>query len=670
MTRSVLSISSLLILLSCLVSGAGPASPDSVSVTGFRTPADSVALLDQLRDRVRLDRHDYQARIRLSDLLSGSRDVELRREAWKALHEAMLIDGSDPEVWIRMARLQETRGFRREARNAYQKALSMDPDRSDLWSELAQHELRRFQRYQRAEFFSRALWANKRSLSCDSDNADALRRAVRIAYISADHAAVDSFCARWESAAPESGWPDMVRGLIFAENKAWDRAWESFERGLAKFPEPLRKPFVRLNVVNPIQEDQRREAAPDTMRFFQDYWRWRDPTPADDVNERLVEHYRRMVQAELLFSLDHLGVPGWEHDPGEMIIRYGLPADWTYHRNVIRGGDKRLMASSPVGGTTIRINYGQAPPPMFFTFVDYNLTGRYITPMEPVPMDVDFFMVANPSLYEALFNMPQLDQEAELWRFVDRNGEGRIELAVALPPDWWPEQLLEQPHRLSTQLTLYDDTWAVSDGMVGSWAVFEKDNLGRLIGIFELEGSADSVVVGMETEDRRKTAHAGGWVTLPPLEMEPDTPILSDLAFLSQVAFERAEGQYGRGYGSGLPNPGHRYRIGDPVGIAFEAYHLGVDSDGSFKARLRISVGRQTRTGFFNVLLGRAGAPEAELAFDVSEPGSRLDQLLSIDIPPLDPGDYVLKVTVEDLVDGKILENSGLFRVLEEGKTR
>ncbi len=669
MTRSALTTCSLLLLLLCLLSGAGPASPESPSRSGFRTPADSLAFLDRLRHRVRFDRYDYRARVELSDFLAGSRDVELRREAWEVLREAMLIDDSDPEIWVRMARLQEIRGFRREARNAYQKALSMVPERSDLWSELAQHELRRYQRYQRGKFFSRSIWANTRSLSCDSGNPDALRRAVRLAYISADYAAVDSFCARWESAAPQDGWPDMVRGLIFAESKAWDRAWESFERGLTKFPESVRKPFLRLNVVNPAQEDRRREAAPDTMRFFQDYWRWRDPTPADDVNQRLVEHYRRMVQAELLFSLDHLGVPGWEHDPGEMIIRYGLPSGWTYQRNVIRGGDKRLTPSSPIGGTTIRVIYGQAPPPMFFTFVDYNLSGRYITPIEPVPMDVDFFVVANPALYEVLFNTPQLDQEAELWRFVDRNGEGRIELAVALPPDWWPERLLEHPHRLYSKLTMYDENWTARDGLVGSWAVFERDDLGRLIGLFELAGSLDSVVVGLETEDRGKTAHAGGWITLPPLEVEPDGAVLSDIAFLSQVTFDRPEGLYGRGYGSGLPNPGHRYRIGDPIGIAFEAYHLGVD-DGSFRIRLHISVGRETRTGFFNVLLGRAGAPEAELAFEISEPGSRLDQLLSIDIPPLSPGDYVLKVTVEDLVAGESLETSGLFRVLEEGKTR
>ena len=137
------------------------------------------------------------------------------------------------------------------------------------------------------------------------------------------------------------------------------------------------------------------------------------------------------------------------------------------------------------------------------------------------------------------------------------------------------------------------------------------------------------------------------------------------------VSFEHGGGQYRRGFGSGLPNPGHRYRVDDAIGIAFEAYDLQPDSNGEFRARIRITVARETKRGFFNVLLRRGQSPpEAELVFDVSEHGTRLNQLLSIDVPPLDPGPYIFNVEVEDLIAERSVEEFGVFFVLEEGKVR
>lgn len=643
----------------------------ATSPVAFASPADSAHLVDTLRERIRWDIHDYQARVDLGDILGGSNDIELRREAMEALTEARLIDDSDPELWIKIARLQERRGFRRESRQAYRRAVAMAPERSDVWDELGHHEFRRFQKTKQFAFYDKAVTSTDRALACDPRNISALRQAVRLAYIAGDNAAVDSLCTAWERAAPDDGWALMVRGLLYAETEAWELAMRSFEKGLARLPERLRKPFFRLGIVNPAEEKLRQAAAPDTMQYFEDYWRWRDPTPADDINERLVEHYRRMVQAELLFSLDYLDLRGWEHDPGEMIVRYGLPPGWTYRSNVVRGPEIRLMPRSPFSATSIYVAYGQTEPPMFFTFVDYNLSGRYITMINGFPSDDDFFLVATPSLYESLYEIPELSQEAELWRFVDGDGRGRLELAVALSAEDWPPILLNQPHRLASKLTVYDENWETEDASVGSWAVFETDDLGRLVGLFELSATEDSVIVGLETEDREGTAHAGAWITLPPQDAAKGGPVLSDLAFVSRVSFKGGGGQYGRGAGSALPNPGHRYRVDDAVGISFEAYGLTPDSTGTSRARIRISVARETKRGFFNVLLRRGQSPpEAELAFDVSAYGTRLNQLLSIDVPPLDPGPYVFQVEVEDLITERSVKDSGTFVVIEPGEVQ
>lgn len=668
MRRSVpLRVLLLLPALVALVPTPAPSSPFTVS--GFDSPADSVRAVEDLRRRVREDRRDKEARRDLAGILGRSRDIEERREAVKALTEAILIDDDDPDLWVMMARLQERRGFRRESRNAYHTALEMLPERADLWCELSQHEFFRYQRSKRDEYLVAAIDANRKALDEDPRNPDAIRRAIRIAFIQSDMVRVDSLCSVWETSSPGDAWPALVRGMIQTRHKSWEEAWDSFQRGLSLLGVEERKPFVRLDIVDPVEEEKRQEAKPDTTRYFEDYWRWRDPTPSDPVNPRLVEHYSRMVEAELLFALDQLHVRGWDHAPGELIVRYGIGEEWNYDRDVRRMKDYR-GSSTTFAAPSIQVRYGGKEDQLAFSFVDYNLSGRFFSPIEAFPSDADFFMVADPSLYQAPLGAKELQQDMELWRFMDGKGNGRIEVAVALPPDIWPAGALERPHRLASKFTLYDQTWDIQDSGVGSWAVFEPDPLGRLVGIFELGGSEDSVIVGLETSDREKEGRAAGYLTLPPHEVDSGL-VLSDLAFLSRVRFDEPGGIYRRGYGSGIPNPGHYYYERDPIGLAFEAYGLTVGGDGSSRARIRITVGRQTRDGWLNVLLRRGqNPPEAELVFEAGDRGSRLPQILSVDVPDLDPGSYELRVEVEDLASGERVQGSSTFVVLEEGKLR
>lgn len=647
--------------------------PDSSSasllqraLSGSIAPGDSARLVEELRHKVLFDRHDLRSRRELAGLLGRSPDIELRREAMRALAEALLIDDSDPGLWIQVARLQERRGFQRESRQALFRALESNPGRADVWDELAFHQFRRFQTTRRTVFLDEALEASRRSLSLDPDNPAALRRGLRMAYILGERHVVDSLCTRWERVDPQSGWPRLVRGMLHADAGAWTLAMDAFRSGLARLAPEERKPFLRLDLVDPEEEELRR-ASPDTLQYFADYWRWRDPTPADAENPRLVEHYRRMMQAELLFALDGLGIHGWNHAPGQMIVRYGLPEGWSYRDDVVRVDEFRVSTAG-LGAPSIRVRYGQVPPPLVLTFVDYNLNGRYFNPVGSFPSDLDFFFASIPSLYESLLGIPELDQSVEVWRFVDDRGKGRIQVGVALSPDTWSKDLLVHPYQLASRLTLYDLRWEVTDASVASWAGFREDPLGRLVGSFQLDGMPDSLILGLETEDRGKQAHAGTMTGLPP-RRETDVPILSDIAFLSSVDFTATGGLYDWGPGSGIPNPGHLYRPGDDVGLAFEAYRLEQDADGNHKARLSISVGRQTRSGFLNVLLHRGQSPpEAELVFDATGPGARIRQLLTVDLPSLDPGRYVLRLRVRDLVASRSTEREASFVIVGPGK--
>jgi len=101
------------------------------------------------------------------------------------------------------------------------------------------------------------------------------------------------------------------------------------------------------------------------------------------------------------------------------------------------------------------------------------------------------------------------------------------------------------------------------------------------------------------------------------------------------------------------------------VGIAFEAYGLAAGGNGGATARIRISVSRETRAGLLRVILGEGGRGASELVFEATEPGrTTLYQVLSLEIPALEPGNYVLRAQVEDLGSGRLAERSGSFRIV------
>jgi len=62
------------------------------------------------------------------------------------------------------------------------------------------------------------------------------------------------------------------------------------------------------------------------MKFLRQFWKKLDPTPGTDINERLIEHLRRMRHSDDVFS-GRAGQLGSETAMGRVYIQYGAPDD-------------------------------------------------------------------------------------------------------------------------------------------------------------------------------------------------------------------------------------------------------------------------------------------------------------------------------------------------------
>ena len=68
-------------------------------------------------------------------------------------------------------------------------------------------------------------------------------------------------------------------------------------------------------------------------RFLKVFWKRIDPTPSTDINEKLIEHIRRMRYADNNFSGSHRQ-EGYDSDKGRVYVKYGPPSDREYRSAV------------------------------------------------------------------------------------------------------------------------------------------------------------------------------------------------------------------------------------------------------------------------------------------------------------------------------------------------
>ena len=75
------------------------------------------------------------------------------------------------------------------------------------------------------------------------------------------------------------------------------------------------------------------------------FWIERDPTPATPVNERLIEHWRRVAHARRAFVYNH-GSPYRTDDRGTFHVKYGAPDDITRGHASVSGQERRTYGVS------------------------------------------------------------------------------------------------------------------------------------------------------------------------------------------------------------------------------------------------------------------------------------------------------------------------------------
>ncbi len=326
-----------------------------LGVTHYETGDDKEAA-KQLRIAIRHDRRNPDGHLAL-----GRAYMRLKNrmvDARKSFKEALKFDPENPEVhyYLGISYMAQSKRdpaaplYVLQARRSLSRAAAANPLHPDAYYQLGLSYENPSRDYKKAlALFSRQLYIKP-------THRDALYHLEKCSYLLMQYQqGIDLLMQLVE--VHGDGVPDYVHTLmnkleatmLQSQNK-FTEANQAYEDYLAKVEPKERTHYTNLAYVaseEGYQQYAEMESEEDKAAFQRRFWASRDPKPATAVNERLVEHYRRVMHAREYYAK---GQQPWDRR-GAIYIRYGEPDDLQHF--IMQTGENSMKNYQPTGNARI-----------------------------------------------------------------------------------------------------------------------------------------------------------------------------------------------------------------------------------------------------------------------------------------------------------------------------
>lgn len=149
------------------------------------------------------------------------------------------------------------------------------------------------------------------------------RQLMKIYALKGEYAAAREMLDDMYASFPEDPSTWLYLGLAQAYGSDPQGAASSFETALQYMDSEEKTVFETLSLLLLPQEEEFYEEDPVT--YASRFWTSKDPRYLTPWNERKIEHYARLVYADLLYGSEALELRGWDTERGHILVRYGPP---------------------------------------------------------------------------------------------------------------------------------------------------------------------------------------------------------------------------------------------------------------------------------------------------------------------------------------------------------
>jgi len=425
----------------------------------------------------------------------------------------------------------------------------------------------------------------------------------------------------------EAWWCHALRGYTLHIWTQYVDAERAFEEALALMPPDVRESWTTPRYVFTRDAVEAFEDVPDAERDreWAMLWRLSDPLFLFEGNDRLTEHYARLVLARNQRDAAHPQGDRLQEDEAEAMIRYGMNIGYSRTQNQAR----------TFGGLqdTRRVIGHHHPRSRGYLFPE-----RFMEAPAEIPPESWITAPREARTWYAPPYAPDLEPlETQVARF-RRGDDMRVVGAyrpVPLRAGEAPVFGSALPSTATAALFLVPEDGGAMRSVRGEDAE----------GVLVLDAPAGRYVSSLEVADveERRAWRARQGVVQRPLAI--GAVDVSDLLILRPGAplpetLEEA-----------VPHvrPGVRLFAGERFPVAWEVYGLGI------RERVRVTVGfSRGRPGFLGRVGDFLGLIETErnvdITFDETSPDDRMQAVfrsIELELPDLDPGEYTLHLQLE-----------------------
>ena len=193
--------------------------------------------------------------------------------------------------------------------------------------------------------YAKAILHLTKALEADPMRRDVYDYLMRVYALKEDYPRAMSTLQNMYAFFPEDASFWFYLGLVHYRTGQSDAASKSFETALKYTGDKVRYAFENLDLFLPPEEKAAYQEDP--IAYASRFWTSKDPRFLTPYNERKLEHYARLVYADLLYGAPRIDLRGWETQRGQILVRYGVPVSDV----VVSGGFEAILRHLSVSRT-------------------------------------------------------------------------------------------------------------------------------------------------------------------------------------------------------------------------------------------------------------------------------------------------------------------------------
>lgn len=580
----------------------------------------------------------------------------------ESINRAIMLEPENPRNYVEKGLTLVARRFLGEAEDALNRATEIDPYHFEAWYQLG--ELEKYQ-YMKLmcfpEHLKKSIKYYKKAYKFNKRDEDTLFNLAFLHMFRSMFRTSRKFAYKTISAAPDNPRNHLLLGSIFVHFKKFDEAEKSFNKAFSMMSDEDRMPYEDISLLHTsdLRELYLTSSPAKKIDWIKNFWIEQDPTPSSEINERRLEHYRRVFIASETLTNKRLALKGGETDRGKAMIKFGLPTKKYYD-----------LSGSLTGGWIVwEYHLGQQSFRLFFH--DEFLNGNFHFPISDYYGTISVDIMDNIAQgYEYPVRFKPLPLRAEAAIFRGSYERTRLEFSVGLPTSAAEATGTEW----DMVLTIFDSDWNrifLETTPLDLDTLARIDKLGSELFVFPFWAEViprymtSTCVLEFVNDDFKIK---GTWRhSLEIVDLHGKSLKLSSI----KLTVPESDGRC-----SSLQDPLPIYLRDEGLCFTYEIYNMSRGEDNLARYRVTYAIMQPEETEsesslgntlayMWSSIRGSKdeNAPYITSSLEQSTNNSTASDRLHIDLEALENGNYLLMLVVEDLLSGQTVQEGKLFTI-------